>query len=306
MTSLPRQRTLAQTTDVSGFGFFTNADATVRFHPAESDTGILFVRSDLPGRPEIPATIGYAVERHRRTALEHNGATVELTEHLLAALAGLWIDNCIVELDGPEPPGGDGSARHFVDALLEAGIVEQDQPAAVFGVPAPVTVTLPEGNGSVCARPFAAPLAARIRRDRSSETASRPHCRLRYELDYGDGSPIPRQSAEYTLTPETFAAEIASARTFILESEIAALKERGYGTRVTSADLLVFGNEGAIGNSLRADNECARHKLLDCIGDFALIGGRLTGRFSASRTGHAANRELIRRLVADRSMRNAA
>ena len=136
MTSLPKQRTLAQPAVVSGFGFFTNADVTARFLPAEPDTGVLFVRSDLPERPEIPATIAYAVERHRRTALEHRGASVELTEHLLAALAGLWIDNCIVELDGPEPPGGDGSARHFVEALLAAGIVEQEQLAAVFGVPA--------------------------------------------------------------------------------------------------------------------------------------------------------------------------
>lgn len=306
MTSLPKQRTLAQPAVVTGFGFFTNADATARFLPAEPDTGILFVRGDLPERPEIPATIAYAVDRHRRTALEHRGAAVELTEHLLAALAGLWIDNCIVELDGPEPPGGDGSARHFVDALLAAGIVEQEQPAAIFGVSAATTVTLPDAAGSIVATPFAAPLAARIKRDRTAVDPTASRCVLRYELDYGDDSPIPRQSAEYALTPETFAAEIAGARTFILETEIESLRGRGYGTRVTSADLLVFGKNGVIDNALRADNECARHKLLDCIGDFALIGGRLSGRFTASQTGHAANRELVRRLVAGRTARRAA
>ncbi|HEX6985175.1 MAG TPA: UDP-3-O-acyl-N-acetylglucosamine deacetylase, partial [Planctomycetaceae bacterium] len=108
------------------------------------------------------------------------------------------------------------------------------------------------------------------------------------------------------LTPETFASEIAGARTFVLESEVAALRQRGYGEKVTSADLLVFGKDGVIGNVLRADNECARHKLLDCVGDFALIGGRLAGRFAASRTGHAANRDLIRRLAAGHAGRKAA
>jgi UDP-3-O-[3-hydroxymyristoyl] N-acetylglucosamine deacetylase len=303
MTSLPKQRTLARPAAVSGVGFFTNADVTVRLLPAEPDTGVLFVRSDLPGRPEIPATIAYAVDRHRRTALEHNGAAVELTEHLLAALAGLWIDNCIVEIDGPEPPGGDGSAKHFADALLEAGSVEQGQPAALFAVPQRIDV-ISEDSGPLRAEPFAAPLAGRIGRGRNGAETSR--YLLRYVLDYGPGSPIPPQSAEYLLTPETFASEIAGARTFILESEIAALRERGYGKKVTSADLLVFGKSGVVGNALRADNECARHKLLDCIGDFALAGGRLAGRFIASRTGHAANRELVRRLTAGRGTRRAA
>lgn len=308
MSHLPKQRTLARPATVAGIGFFTNADVTATFLPAEPDSGILFVRADLPDRPEIPATIAHAVERHRRTALEKNGASVELTEHLLAALAGLEIDNCIVELDGPEPPGGDGSARHFVDALLAAEIVEQDQFAAVFGVTSRLVVELPGGAGSVRAEPVAAPLAGRLHRKRAAgpgaPTASQ--CVLRYELDCGPGSPIPPQSAELALTPEAFATEIAGARTFILESEIEALRSRGYGKKVTLGDLLVFGQAGVIGNALRADNECARHKLLDCIGDFALVGGRLAGRFTATRTGHAANRELVRRMATDGRARNAA
>lgn len=279
MSNLSRQRTIRRAAAVVGFGFFTNADVTARFLPAEPDSGVTFVRTDLPGRPEIPATIAYAVERHRRTALERNGAAVELTEHLLATLAGLAIDNCRVELDGPEPPGGDGSARHFVEALMEAGIVEQDRPATLFAVQTPVAVTA-DGGSHVAAEPI--------------DTTT---CRLRYDLDYGPDSPIGRQSAEYVLTPETFAAEIAGARTFILENEIAALRSAGYGTKVSAADLLVFGKDGVVGNTLRADNECARHKLLDCIGDFALTGRRLAGRFHAVRTGHAANRELVRRLL---------
>ncbi len=279
MSILTRQRTIRRPAEVAGVGFFTNADVTARFLPAEPDTGVTFVRSDLPGRPEIPATIAFAVERHRRTALERNGAAVELTEHLLAALAGLAIDNCRVELDGPEPPGGDGSARHFVEALLAAGIETQDRPARTFVVDTPVAVTA-EKFSHVAAEPL------------DLQTF-----RIRYDLDYGAASTVGRQTAEFILTPETFAAEIAGARTFVLESEIAALRGAGYGKRVSEADLLVFGQDGVIGNTLRADNECARHKLLDCVGDFALVGCRLAGRFHADRTGHAANRELVRRLA---------
>ena len=306
MTSLPRQRTLAESVSVAGFGFFTNADVTARFHPAADDTGILFVRADLPGRPEIPATIEHAVERHRRTALERGEAHVELTEHILAALAGLTIDNCLIELDGPEPPGGDGSARHFVEALLGAGIVEQEQPAAVFEVPRRIVVTA--GASRIVAEPNASPLAKRLSRRRGDVLADGPRypLRLRYELDYGAETPIGEQMAEYAVTPEVFASEIAGARTFIQESEIAALRDAGYGEKVTAADLIVFGETGVIDNVLRADNECARHKLLDCLGDFALIGGRLAGRITATRTGHAANREFVRQLAGVRGMRRAA
>lgn len=308
MTRLAKQRTIAQSASVMGYGFFTNADVTATFHPAEADTGILFVRSDLPGRPEVPATIEFAVERHRRTALERGEARVELTEHLLAALAGLAIDNCIVELDGPEPPGGDGSARHFVDALLTAEIVEQEQPAAIFEVPSQLRIESHDGFGQIATLPPVSGLASRLASRRNgSEAPAIRHClTLRYELDYGDGAAVPKQFAEFTITPETFAAEIAGMRTFILESEIETLRARGYGEKVTSADLLIFGASGVIGNALRADNECARHKLLDCIGDFALIGGRLAGRVTATRTGHAENRELIRKLTMARSASRAA
>lgn len=306
MASLPRQQTLAESVSVPGFGFFTNADVTATFHPASEDTGILFVRSDLPDRPEIPATIDHAVERHRRTALGRGEAHVELTEHILAALAGLGIDNCLVELDGPEPPGGDGSAKHFVEALLSAGIVEQSQPAAIFEISQRMIVTL--GDARLVAEPNDSPLANRLARRRGFQVGTTPRyaMTLQYDLDYGDESPIGSQSARFNVTPETFATEIAEARTFILESEINSLRALGYGEKVTTRDLLVFGEKGVIDNVLRADNECARHKLLDCVGDFALLGARISGRIWANRSGHAANRELIRQLVASRGARQAA
>jgi UDP-3-O-acyl N-acetylglucosamine deacetylase len=302
MTNLPKQRTLARPVSVAGFGFFTNADVTATFLPAEPNAGITFVRTDLPDRVEIPATIEFAAERHRRTALERDGAAVELTEHVLAALAGLAIDNCVVELDGPEPPGGDGSARHFVDALLAAEIVEQNEFAAVFAIHDSLAVKSADGTAIVSAGPYSAPLAGRLSR---SKSIAKPSCVIRYELDYGPDSPIVAQSAEFEVTPEIFATEIAGARTFILESEIASLRSLGYGQKASEEDLLVFGKTGVIGNVLRDDNECARHKLLDCIGDFALVGGRIAGRFRASRSGHMLNRELIREFSARRRRRKA-
>ena len=302
MTTLPKQRTLGRPATVSGVGFFTNADVTATFLPAEANSGIHFVRTDLADRIEIPATIAFAVERHRRTALERHTASVELTEHVLAALAGLEIDNCTVELTGPEPPGGDGSARHFVDALLDAGIVEQDQFAAVFPVPLSISVRPEDGNSSLAAKPYSAPLAARLGGGKGHSSGYV----IRYDLDYGVESPIASQSAEFSITPDVFAREIAGARTFILESEVEALRKLGYGAKVTTEDLLVFGKAGVIGNVLRDDNECARHKLLDCIGDFALIGGRIAGRFHARRSGHATNRELIRTLSTHHFARRAA
>lgn len=271
----------------------------------DEDVGVIFARTDLPGAPEIPATIDHAVERHRRTALARGTAHVELTEHVLAALFGLSVDNCLVELDGPEPPGGDGSCRHFVEAILEAGIIDQEQPAAVFEIPHALEVV--DGPARIIAEPHQSPLAGLMRRRRGAEqNAPRYPLGIRYELDYGPDSPIEQQSAEYNLDPETFPVEIAGARTFVLESEIAALRAAGYGEKVTEKDLLVFGESGVISQSLRADNECARHKLLDCLGDFALVGSRLVGRVSAVRSGHALNRRFIRQLAGMAGKRRAA
>ena len=120
------QRTIRRTAETTGIGFFTGADVTIRFLPAPADYGIAFQRVDLADSESIPALIEYTVPRQRRTSLEHRGVTVEMTEHVLAALAGLQIDNCLVQLNGPEPPGCDGSSIAFVDALLEAEIVDQN------------------------------------------------------------------------------------------------------------------------------------------------------------------------------------
>lgn len=277
MTVRP-QRTIARTAEVAGVGLFTGADVTLRFLPAEEDRGIVFRRADLAGRPEVPATIDYVVPRSRRTAVARGHAVVEMTEHVLAALAGLRVDNCIVELDAPEPPGCDGSSLMFADALMKADFVRQSAPRAVFVVDEE-EIVVGDGDAELIA-----------------QTSCGAGLTIHYRLDYGPRSPIAPQALAVEITPHTFLEELAFARTFVLQAEIAELKAHGYGRRVTPKDLLVFSREGVVDNKLRSLDECVRHKILDCVGDFALLGCDLHGHISAYRSGHSMNREMVRRL----------
>lgn len=278
------QRTLAQPAKVRGIGFFTGADVTMRFLPTPEHHGITFQRVDLPGTVPIPARLEYVVPRQRRTAISNGNSTVEMTEHVLAALAGLQIDNCLVQLDAPEPPGGDGSSLHVVQALLDAGIVEQSAPQPLLVIPHEVRTGSEDAGSQIIAGPIPRRLLA-----------------ITYELDYGPRSPIRPQLLTVEFNPELFVAGLAFARTFVLEQEVAALKAQGYGTRLTEKDLLIFGADGPLGNELRAVDECVRHKILDCIGDFALLGCDLHGHIRAYRSGHSMNHAICREILAGQS-----
>lgn len=269
------QRTIDRPAEFQGFGFLTGADVSLRFLPAGEDYGIRFQRTDLTGTPPIPATLDSVVPRQRRTAIANGNVCVELIEHVMAALAGLQIDNCLVQLNAPEPPGADGSCLPFVHVLLEAGIVEQPARRDVLVIHSD-SRTPSEGDGS----------------EISVGPVFRRTLVVTYELDYGPRSPIKPQLLTFEFSPETFVASIAFARTFILESEVAALRSQGYGSRVTEKDLLIFGANGVIGNHLRTADECARHKVLDCIGDFALLGCDVHGHFRAYRSGHNLNHSI--------------
>jgi UDP-3-O-[3-hydroxymyristoyl] N-acetylglucosamine deacetylase len=271
------QRTLARPAEVRGTGFLTGADVRLRFVPAPPCSGVVFVRTDLRPRAHIAAHITNVTGTHRRTTLGEAPAQVGLVEHVLAALAGLRIDNCFVELNAPEPPGLDGSAKGFVDALLVAGLKRQPARRAVWHVETPVTL---HANGATLAL----------------HPSDHDDLTLSYFLDYGLSSPIARQVYTQALTASTFAAEIACCRTFILESETAELRRQGLGLRTTTADLLVFGPRGPLDNELRFANEPARHKVLDMIGDLSLLGVDLCGHVVAYRSGHPLNVELARSL----------
>jgi UDP-3-O-acyl N-acetylglucosamine deacetylase len=237
----------------------------------------MFVRSDLRPRARIPARIDHVTGTQRRTTLGTGAAQVGLVEHVLAALAGLRVDNCLVELDAPEPPGLDGSARQFVQALWEAGVVPQPARKAVWATDRPVTVR--QQGATLTLHPL-----------------PDPELRVSYLLDYGRGSPIDRQLHSHRIDPARFAQDLAGCRTFILEEEAAELRRQGLGAHATVRDLLVFGKGGPIGNRLRYADEPARHKILDLLGDLSLLGQDLTGHVVAYRSGHPLNIELVRTL----------
>ncbi|RLS59134.1 MAG: UDP-3-O-acyl-N-acetylglucosamine deacetylase [Planctomycetota bacterium] len=272
-----RQRTLARPVIIEGFGLFGGADVTMTLLPAPADTGLLFERVDLPGRPQIPARIHCLVPQPRRTILARGTARVEMVEHVLAALAGLWVDNCRIQLDALEPPVGDGSALEIVEAILCGEITLQASEVRPARVTTPFRVDQPGERGAIDVSPGEG-------------------CTIQYDLDYG-ATVIPAQSFTALITPEEFVREIAFARTFVLESEVALLRARGFGQRATPQNLLVFGPGGVVDNVLRAPDECARHKLLDCIGDFALAGGLPRGRFHAVQSGHHLNHRVIQGLL---------
>ena len=274
------QRTLACSVEVEGFGYWSGRDVKVRFRSAPAGTGVVFVRGDLPGEKRIPAVVENRIEIPRRTTLVNDGARVEMVEHVMAALAGLHIDNCEVWVDGAELPGLDGSSQAFVEALESAGIVEQK-----VARPQLVIEEITRVGNDECwveARPA-----------RSKALA------LRYKLDYGPDNPIGKQTLDIKVTPESFKKELAAARTFILKSEADWLRQQGLGSRVTFDDLLVFDEAGPCNNPLRFEDECVRHKTLDLLGDLALAGCDLVGQVIAYRSGHRLNAELVKALLSE-------
>jgi UDP-3-O-[3-hydroxymyristoyl] N-acetylglucosamine deacetylase len=275
------QRTIGKPAEVCGVGFLTGANVRLRFVPAPPESGVVFVRTDLRPGATIPARIDWVTGTARRTTLGEPPGQIGLVEHVLAALAGLRIDNCRVELNAPEPPGLDGSAHEFCLALLRAGIVRQAAGRPVWCVEEPVA--LGSGNASLVLHPPA-------------DADDPPRLYMTYFLDYGLKAPIGRQVHTQPITPGGFLRHLAASRTFILESEADELRRQGLGSRTTPADLLVFGPRGPIDNRLRWANEPARHKVLDMVGDLSLFGADLCGHVVACRSGHPLNVELVRQL----------
>ena len=277
MSVARRQCTLARPVSVSGFGYFSGRDVQVEFWPAAESAGITFVRHDIGPAARVPALAALRVDAPRRTNLELGGIRVEMVEHVLAALAGLRIDNCEVWVDAPEMPGCDGSALAFVEALDAAGIVEQRSPVRQIVV----------GN------------TLRVGREDRWIEAQPPRSAglsMTFDLDYGVETAIGRQTYAVDLTPDSFRRELASCRTFILNEVAQAMLAEGRGQRVTPRDLLIFDLHGPIDNALRFPDECVRHKLLDVVGDLALTGCEIVGHVVAYRTGHQLHAELARRL----------
>lgn len=252
----------------------------VELRPAPPSTGILFVRADLPGAPKIPALVAHRIEVPRRTTLTRSKASVEMVEHVLAALAALQIDNCELWVDRPEMPGLDGSSLAFVEAIDRAGI--QTQNALRDQLIVRDVTRLGDDSVWIEARP-----------------ATAPGLTVRYRLDYGPDNPIGRQTCQLTITPSVFREQLASCRTFMLKREADWLLEQGLGRRASLSDLLVFDDLGPIDNELRFPDECVRHKVLDLIGDLSLAGCDVVGHFIAHRSGHRLNAEMAKALLTE-------
>lgn len=280
------QHTIAHPVAVRGFGFWSGEPVEVEFRPAAAGTGITFVRDDLGSHVRIPARVEYRVEVPRRSNLHHNGASVDMVEHIMAALAGLQIDNCEVGVDATEMPGCDGSSLAFVQALDSVGVEVQDAPVRQLEITE--TVRIERGESWIEASPFSV-----VGPQGSVETGLRVH----FQLDYPNDPIIGKQSVALQVTPESFRNELASCRTFVLEREADAMIQQGLGTHVTPHDLLLFGKYGPVDNRLRFNNECARHKALDLVGDLALTGCEVLGQIVAYRSSHQLNAALANELV---------
>ena len=301
------QKTISSVVRLSGTGLHTGENVDVELRPAEPGTGIRFVRTDLGGEPEIQACLDNLVQRPRRTALASGGAEVHTVEHLLASLFGAGIQNLEVRLNGPELPGLDGSALPFFETIQEAGTDLQGSRAREVHLRQPVAVT-DQGSSII----------ALSRSDGLSISYTLDYSEALQALTSGNGQNgqngqsgrdaddrIPylgTQFLELEITEETFAREIAPARTFVLKEEVELLRSEGLGKGATTDNTLVIGEKGVIDNTLRFDDEFVRHKILDLLGDLFLMSCRLHGKVMATKSGHRLNVQLAK-LILDNSAR---
>ena len=271
------QHTLAVSCEVHGQGYWTGQHVRVTMHPASVNTGLRFIRTDMPEPNQCQAAIDFREEASLRTNLVHEKVRLQMVEHLMAGLSALEIDNCIIEIDGEELPALDGSSRRYVEALSEAGLIIQAAEKQRLVVRE--TTRIEKGSSWVELSP-----------------ALQGETYFEYRLGFDDDTPIPTQSYGLNLTPGRFIREVASARTFVTAQQAEAIRAQGIAGHVTNQDLLVIDEQGPIENCYRFEDECARHKTLDLIGDLALSGVEFIGRAVSYRGGHSLNGEVANHL----------
>jgi UDP-3-O-[3-hydroxymyristoyl] N-acetylglucosamine deacetylase/3-hydroxyacyl-[acyl-carrier-protein] dehydratase len=297
---LANQRTIKDPVSMSGTGLHTGNSSTITFHPAPENYGYKFVRTDLEGSPEIPALVDNVVDISRGTTLAVGDARVHTVEHVLAALVGLQIDNCRIELTNNEPPIGDGSAMPYVETLQKTEIVEQNAPREYFVVDEPIRFVNEEKGVDIVALPNS-------------------DFRVTVMVDYHNPALGSQHTGVFDLQKE-FITEFAPARTFCFLTEVEMLHDQGLiqGGSIDNAIVIIdkdmteeqlqkfserfkldgtvfLGETGTLNNNkLRFKNEPARHKTLDMLGDLALSGVNLKAQVLAARPGHASNIEFAR------------
>jgi UDP-3-O-[3-hydroxymyristoyl] N-acetylglucosamine deacetylase / 3-hydroxyacyl-[acyl-carrier-protein] dehydratase len=284
-----QQKTIKSETKIAGKGLFSGADVKVAFKPAEPNSGIVFVRTDQKPPVSIPVIPVSIAARSRRTAVEKDGVAVETPEHCLAAISAMDIDNLIVEIDGGEFPGFDGSSEEYFKTLQKVG--SQLQAAERQPLVITESIGINDGDKSIYALP-----------------SNGNGLTITYDLDYTQHTGIGRQIYSCDVNETSFGQNLARARTFALEAEARQMQAAGIGTHLGPKDILVINSDGPIRNSFRFPDECVRHKIVDVIGDLRLAGRPIIGRIVAYKSGHALNQQLVRKIVetADHKPKTAA
>ncbi len=276
---MDKQHTIEREISLTGVGLHTAHKVTAVCKPAEPGSGVVFARTDLPGVPEIKVSVDTLVspKRSRRTSVGSEKFEIQTVEHFMAVLSGLGIDNIRIEVSGDELPGLDGSGLNYLEALKNAGLREQENDRQYFFLREAVFVE--EEGASIVAVP-------------SKEL------KISYTLHF-DHPYLKSQFFESVITPEIFARELAPARTFCLEEEV-ALQRQGFGHGATYDNTLVVGKNGVIKNTLRFPDEFVRHKVVDLLGDLYLLGEPLKCHIIAVRSGHFLNRKLAHKIGVQR------
>jgi UDP-3-O-[3-hydroxymyristoyl] N-acetylglucosamine deacetylase len=269
------QRTIRTLIFCQGVGLHTGRPVSMRIKPAPIDTGIMFVRSDLGGL-EIPAIASNTAATSYATTVGGNGATVKTIEHVLSAFAGLNIDNIIIEIDGPEVPIMDGSAGPFIRLIAEAGVEVQDKLQPMVKVIKPVFVR--EGDKQIAVWP--------------AESTS-----ISCFIDFNHPM-LKEQSLQYIPTEEAYLREVADARTFGFLGDVKSLQAKGLAKGASLENAIALNEDSVLNKEgLRYRDEFVRHKVLDLIGDFALLGMPVIGHIVAHKSGHALNARMINKIA---------
>lgn len=295
-----KQQTIKKAVTISGTGLHTGAYVNLTLNPAPENFGFRFRRIDLQGQPEIKADIDFVVDTSRGTTLEANGARVSTVEHTLAALTGIGIDNCLIEVDGPEMPIRDGSASDFSQAILEAGIVAQNADRKYYEIKNTINYSFPEKNVEMVAVP-AETYEISVLIDFETKVLGNQSARMRQLSDFPEQIAPCRtfvflHELEYLLKNDLIkGGDLNNAIVFV--NRIVSQEELDRLAKLFHKPSVAVKEEGILNNlDLYFPNEPARHKLLDVVGDLALLGVRLKGHIIANRPGHYTNVEFARQI----------
>ena len=270
------QRTVADAVYCSGVGLHSGRQVNLAIRPAPPNHGIRFVRTDLPDSPQIPALFNRVVDTSLATVIGFNGAIVSTIEHLMASLAGLSIDNALIELDGHEVPVLDGSAGPFTKQILQTGIAIQDVPRQFFVVKDPIAIA--NDDKSVCVYPS-------------------DSFKITCTIDFSHQL-VGKQTCSIELTDAAFENEICRARTFGFLEELEYMKQYGLAQGGSLDNAIVLNKTGVENeDGLRFQDEFVRHKLLDSIGDLSLLGMPIIGHIVLKKSGHAYNHEFLKQFL---------